>query len=461
MPSSCIRVMPRRSLAALTPTATKVRAGRAWLMSQGEAGAAQGGGVGGEAEVDLVGAGLDDRAEVGAGEGEGAAVEVEAEGQGRAGVEQDAGEGAEREGRARDAGDRVADEGEETGGADAGAGVGDAGGDCDAAGRERLDGRVGQGEVGVAEAVAEGELRGVRQVEVLAGVLVARRLGAAAGAGGIGDRDLAGVARPGDGEAGGRGCPRRSAGAATAVPAPVPGNQQARVAAACSKTSGIARGRPEKSSTTVGVPVARTAAASSAWRPGRSMRARLAASPLIQAASPRQRRTVSAWRGGGDGLGDAVGGVGLDRDALDVGDGGVGQGGAQAFEHADRLVGAAGAGPGAEHLGRGVGERADQREAAGGRGERQGAVVGQEDDRAAGGQAGAARRRSRRRGVGVGFGAGAAAVGVVEEAEAVLEGEDAGDGGVDGLDARRGRGRGPAAGRSGRRATSCRCRRRR
>ena len=66
-----------------------------------------------------------------------------------------------------------------------------------------------------------------------------------------------------------------------------------------------------------------------------------------------------------DGLGDAGCRAALDRQAGDVVDPDFGQGGAQAGEHADRLVAAPGAGPGAEHLAGRVGEGADQREAAG------------------------------------------------------------------------------------------------
>ena len=95
------------------------------------------------------------------------------------------------------------------------------------------------------------------------------------------------------------------------------------------------------------------------------MRARLAASPLIHAASPRQRRTWSALAREGDGLGD-FGFVGVvDGAAGGEGDVGAGEGGGEAGADGDRLLAAAGAGPGAEHLAGGVGEGADEGEPAG------------------------------------------------------------------------------------------------
>ena len=81
-----------------------------------------------------------------------------------------------------------------------------------------------------------------------------------------------------------------------------------------------------------------------------------------------------------------------------------------------------------------VGERADERDAARRGGQRQGVVaVLQEHERAGGGVAGGGAPRGAAGGR-LRVGAGAAAVGVVEEAEAALEREDAGHGGVDGVD---------------------------
>ena len=98
----------------------------------------------------------------------------------------------------------------------------------------------------------------------------------------------------------------------------------------------------------------------------------------------------------------------------DVLDAGAGQGGAEAGQDAHRLVAAPGAGPGPEHLARRVGERADERDAAGGGGQGQGApsFCRRTIEPAAAARAAGAVERDG------GVGAGAAAVGVVEEAEA-------------------------------------------
>ena len=310
--------------------------------------------------------------------------------------------------------------------------------------------------------MAEGELRAVGQVEVLAGVLVGRVLGPAAGADGVGDRNLADVARPGDrrGRRRGRSAPVRRA--ATAWPASLPGNQQATTAAAFAKTSGMAIGRPENSRTTAGLPVASTAAASSACRPGRSMRARLAASPLIQAASPRQRIDAVGAVGGRDGGGDAGGVAALDRDARDVLDGGV-RAARRAGRRARRSPRRRGRrrprGRASRPAASASGPISAIRPGEAGSGRVPSRFCSSTSERAAASRA-AARRAARRAGVS-GIGAGAAAVGVVEEAEAVLEVEDAGDGGVDGGHRHEAAVAAPPAGRSGRRATSCRCRRRR
>ena len=251
--------------------------------------------------------------------GRSVAVELEAERAGLAGLEGDPGEArSSRVGRAT-AGDRVADEEEEVGGAGARAGVGDGGGDCDPRRRCRSTAGPSSAKRGVAEAVAEGELRAVRQVEVLAGVLACGFSGPAAGARGIADRDLADVARPGDGEAAPTGARRRSGARPPRCRRRCRGTSRRATAAAPSKTSGIderAAGEEQHDDRPAGGehgarrarPGGRAGRCGRGWRPRRSSR--------------RPRRGRGA-RGrpprGGDGLGDAVGRAALDRDARDVG----------------------------------------------------------------------------------------------------------------------------------------------
>ena len=85
---------------------------------------------------------------------------------------------------------------------------------------------------------------------------------------------------------------------AIALPASLPKNQAASTASACSTSHGTISGRPENKMTMTGLRSARarsnTASANTRCRPGRPRCARLAASPLMVAASPRHRRIASA-----------------------------------------------------------------------------------------------------------------------------------------------------------------------
>ena len=83
-----------------------------------------------------------------------------------------------------------------------------------------------------------------------------------------------------------------------ALPASLPRNQAASTASACPISHGTASGRPENSTAITGWPSMRprsmTACANARCCPGRSRQARLAASPLMLAASPRHRMIASA-----------------------------------------------------------------------------------------------------------------------------------------------------------------------
>ena len=81
---------------------------------------------------------------------------------------------------------------------------------------------------------------------------------------------------------------------ATAGPACTPGNQACRIAGASPTMFSSASGRPLKSTTANGLPVALIAAMSSSCLPGRSSVLRESASPLISRVSPRARMTWSA-----------------------------------------------------------------------------------------------------------------------------------------------------------------------
>ena len=78
-----------------------------------------------------------------------------------------------------------------------------------------------------------------------------------------------------------------------AGPAMVPGWNAKSTASTWSRILPSVRGRPAMITRIVGLPVPATAAMSSSWAPGRSMFARLWASPVMIASSPRKSTTAS------------------------------------------------------------------------------------------------------------------------------------------------------------------------
>ena len=122
------------------------------------------------------------------------------------------------------------------------------------------------------------------------------------------------------------------------------------------------------------------ASASACWTPGRPGFALLAASPLIEAASPRHKRTRSASRQVSPRGGDARGILPRDGHTWCKDNLGIGQRRRETFEDRDRIGGIPGHRPWPEHVGARIGKRTNDSDAAQLWRQRQHMVIGEKDN---------------------------------------------------------------------------------